>query len=128
MNASTRRYKDIKLLYSSDFIPYEKVVRQRIYSNEDGAIQTPITPLIQARAVPGSAKAPRAKDFQERYTESCFFNPDNTLQESRFRNIIPYAPSDSNFLNCIIEIKQFPGVLSVSYKGETHTKNLENFL
>ncbi len=122
------RYQDIGIFYDSDF-GFRTIARQRVYKNEAGTIQTPLTNLFFARQITTDCKIPRAKDFDYRYVNSCFENASNDTGESNLKVIVPYAPTDEvNHKGQIKEIAAYNGVLSVAYFGETHTSSIEKYV
>jgi len=126
---ATRRYADIKFVYDIDFPDHAVVIRQRVYKTpDDGIPQTPITALLRAREVPGDTVAPRAKPIEPRHVESCFRNPDNQSGTSIFKSFIPYRATDADHRGHVAEIKAFPGVESISYRGEVHTTTVKPYL
>lgn len=117
MPAYLRRYQDLKFLYSRDE-GTEILLRQRVYRSQDGAIETPITSLFQARVqVTDDTVPPRT--FTPRYVRACFENTRNQSGESRLTAFIPYRPGDPNLQAHVQEILQFDNVLSGDYQGET---------
>jgi hypothetical protein len=128
VGSKVTRYQDIGIFYDSDF-GFKTIARQRVYKNEQGTIQTPLTNLFFARQVTSDCKIPRAKDFEYRYVNACFENSSNDTGESNLKVILPYAPTDStNHNGQIKEIAAYSGVLSVAYFGETHTSSIEKYL
>ena len=122
-----RRYQDRKVLYDLDFTNAAYVLRQRIYKSEDGTIQTPITPLFEAREVAGDTIAPAGRSFDPRYCLSCFLNPQNQDGLSRLKSLIPYRPVDPDHQAHVAELLAFPGVESTRYFGEVHTRSIEPY-
>ncbi|MEG4251061.1 hypothetical protein [Microcoleus sp. Pol10D4] len=91
----TVRGKDINIKYTQDNFE-ESIVTQRQYFDDNGAELTPITPLLLSRQVVG-ANSPTAARFgssQLRHISVCFGSSNNTLGESNFKVVVPYAPGD----------------------------------
>lgn len=128
VGSKVKRYQDIGIFYDSDF-GFRTVARQRVYKNEQGTIQTPLTSLFFARQITSDCKIPRAKAFEYRYVNACFENLYNDTGESNLKVIVPYMPTETvNHNGQIREIAAYSGVLSVSYFGETHTSSIEKYV
>jgi hypothetical protein len=126
VGAIVRRYRDIGIYYDSDF-GFRTILRQRLYKTEDGQIQTPITPLLEARIVSTDCKIPRSRDFNARYVNACF--PNGITGESILKAIVPYRPTDEVYHKAhIAEIAAFSGVAAVDYVGETHTTSIARYV
>lgn len=109
-----RRFRNIKIRYTRDN-GRDKVVVQRTYVNvDDGTAQTPITPLLLAREIT-EPWVLEPREGRDRHIESCFVVNN---KESVFRSIIPYHPNDPNIKNHAREIRDYPGIVSATYKGE----------
>ena len=126
--ALTRRYADIKFVYDLDFPGHTVVIRQRVYKTSDGAPETPITSRLLDRQVPGNSPAPRAKPIEPRQVTACFLNPANADGASNFTVFIPYRGTDAKHREHVSELKVFPGVLSIQYRGEVHTTSVRPYL
>ena len=124
---ATRRYEDIKLLYDLDLNNRTRIVRQRVYKTEDGTIQTPITPLADARKQSSQLKAPVALEFKPRNVSACFSNVANESGVTNLTVIVPYAPTDSNLKAHVREILDVVSVESGFYTGELHDKSIKAF-
>lgn len=123
----TIRGKDLKLRYTQDDLE-DALVNQRQYYDNNGAELTPITPLLLARQV--STNNPtinRLGNIEPRYISACFGSPENSLGESNFKIIIPYAPGDINQTEQIKEVRSYISLseflspklpLSLTYYGE----------
>lgn len=127
-NASVRRYKDFKLVYDLDFQNRSRVIRQRVYTNEDGSIQTPITSLAAAKEYTGTGKAPVAIEFTPRNVLTCFVNPSTESQITELTVVVPYRPIDRNFKSHVREILDYEGVASGFYTGEKHNVSTKLYL
>lgn len=126
--ALTRRYADIKFNYDLDFPGHTVVIRQRVYKTSNGVAETPITSRLLDRQVPGDTSAPLAKPIEPRQVTACFLNPANADGASNFTVYIPYRGTDPGHREHVGELKVFPGVLSIRYKGEGHTTTVEPYL
>ncbi|MEG4328079.1 hypothetical protein [Microcoleus sp. herbarium5] len=123
----TTRGRDIKLRYTQDSLE-DVLINQRQYYDSNGAELTPITPLLLARQVTiNNPTTNRMKNAEPRYVSACFGSPSNTLGESNFKIIIPYAPGDANQLEQINEVRTYVSFsdylspkspLSLTYHGE----------
>lgn len=124
----TRRYSDRKVLYSLDFPGSQTVVRQRVYKTADGTIETPLPPLWEARELPGTEPAPRARRFEPRRAIACFVNPSNVSGLSELSVFLPYAPYENSLRPLVRQIRQSPNVQSARYFGESHDLSVEPYL
>ena len=104
----TVRGKDIKIKYTQDSLE-EALVTQRQYLDDNGIELTPITPLLLGRQVVGanSPTTPKLGSSQLRYISVCFGSSSNTLGESNFKVVIPYAPGDAIQAEQIREIRDY---------------------
>lgn len=111
---AVRRFRDIKIVYTRDN-GSDRILAQRVYVNtSDGNARTPITPLLLARQDNQPwVLEPMEKTY--RNVESCFVV---NGEESKFRVFIPYNPNDPNLGAHIKEIRDYPGVQLVTYRGE----------
>ncbi len=125
----TRRYKDLKLLYSKDDgtdIPIR--IRTRIGS--DSALGsprylTPVTPLLLARQTTMVCPVTTAKNV--RHAVACYGIPGNVSGEGNYSVPIVYHPTDGNHQQQLREVINYvttstvaspQNVLSVTYYGE----------
>lgn len=123
----TVRGKDLKLRYTQDDLE-DALVNQRQYYDNNGAELTPVTPLLLARQVStNNPTIDRLGNAEPRYVSTCFGSPDNSLGESNFKIIIPYAPGDINQIEQIKEARSYTSFseflfpkspLSLTYHGE----------
>lgn len=123
----TVRGKDIKIRYTQDSLE-EALINQRQYYDNNGAELTPITSLLLARQVTTSNPTiNRLGNTEPRYISACFGSPENSLGESNFKIIIPYAPGDVNQVEQIKEVLSYVSLseflspkspLSLTYHGE----------
>ena len=123
----TIRGKDLKIRYTQDDLK-DTLVNQRQYYDNNGAELTPITPLLLARQVStNNPTIDRLGNAEPRYVSACFGSPDNSLGESNFKVIVPYAPGDVNQIEQIKEVRSYTSLseflspkspLSLSYHGE----------
>ena len=120
------RYKDLGIYYDSDF-GFTVPIRQRQFKDQDGNLKTPVTALLLNRLIQPDVKIPVAREFEPRYANACFINPDNQTGESNIRVFSPYRPTDGNLQAHLREIQAYPGVASVDYKGETHTRSIARY-
>ena len=125
---SVRRYKDFKLVYDLDFQNRSRVIRQRVYTNEDGSIQTPITSLAAAKEYTGIGKVPIAIEFTPRNILTCFVNLSTESQTTELTVVVTYHPSDRNFKSHVREILDYEGVASGFYTGEKHSVSTKLYL
>ncbi|MEE3716281.1 hypothetical protein V2H45_05935 [Tumidithrix elongata RA019] len=126
--AKTRRYEVVGVYYDNDFA-LTSIVPLRIYKDEIGTVQTPITSLLVGRFVNTDCAIPKAKEFEPRYVNACSENGSSVTGESNFTVIVPFHPTNEvNHKAQIREIAKFPDVLAISYFGETHTTSIERFI
>lgn len=123
----TVRGKDLKLRYTQDDLE-DALVNQRQYYDNNGAELTPVTPLLLARQVPtNNPTIDRLGNAEPRYVSACFGSPGNSLSESNFKIIIPYAPGEINQIEQIKEVRNYVSLsefllpkssLALTYHGE----------
>lgn len=123
----TVRGKDLKLRYTQDDLE-DALVNQRQYYDNNGAELTPVTPLLLARQVStNNPTIDRLGNAEPRYISACFGSPENSLGESNFKIIVPYAPGDINQIEQIKEVRSYISLsefllpnssLSLTYHGE----------
>jgi hypothetical protein len=122
-----KRYRDLSIYYDSD-IGFTVPIRQRTFKDENGVMRSPITQMLLNRLVADDCKAPVAKDFEPRYINACMPNPANDTGESNLKVIIPYRPTDEvSFKAHVREIRDYPDVAAIDYKGETHTSSIARY-
>jgi hypothetical protein len=125
----TVRGKDLKIRYTQDNLE-DALVNQRQYYDDNGDGLTPITPSLLARQVAtNNPTIDKLGNSEPRYISACFGSPDNSLGESNFKVIVPYAPGDINQVGQIREIKGYispsqfltpKSPLSLTYHGENY--------
>lgn len=126
-SAKTRRFQDLKFRYTTDYGD-NIIARQRVYKTANGASETPITPLFLTRVVDTDCPIRNPSYIEYRNVVACFANPDNDSGQSEFTVIVPFNPGDANLRAQVKQVKQFTGVQSVEYRGESITEDIETLV
>lgn len=126
-SAKTRRYQDLKIRYTTDYLE-DLTVRQRVYKAQDGSSETPITSLLESRLVNTDCPVKNPSWVEFRNVVACFSNTSNASGQSEYTVIIPFNPGNPDLKAQIEEIKSFNGVLSIEYRGESISEDIEQLL
>lgn len=118
------------LLYDFDLIGRQTYLRVYLTVREDGVtIPTPKPSLYEARL--GKLKPleiPRREGLEPRQFNCCFANRENPEAEVNRIVYNPYRPNTGEWKGLTKELINYPEVLAVEYRGETHKSDYEDFI
>jgi hypothetical protein len=128
------KYEIRKILYDTDFVDQQVVIRQRRYLNVDGVLVVgPYPPLVEAREYSGEpveVKGSRgnANPIQDYRAMECCMNALTSTGKAVTRLVvIPYRPTDANLLGCVQQILAADQVVNGTYRGESHNLSIRRF-
>jgi hypothetical protein len=97
-----------------------------IISDAQTNIPTPITPEYEARLETWTkAAAVVARNFDPRQIDCCFIVDNKAVNRTVY---VPYLPGIVNHKAQTFETLNYPGVVTGTYKGESHSSNYEAYL
>lgn len=118
----TKRKKQL-LRYDLELLSKQVLIEISITIEDSrNNITTPVTPLYEARFEPFSKTVKR--DFEPRNLDCCFVSNDAEVHRTVY---IPYLPGNAEHKAQTIEVLNYAGVSSLTYKGETHKDSYENY-
>lgn len=124
---TTRTWENRIMVYDRDLLGQTVNVRVRFLVGKEP--QTPRPSALEARLSNEEGwKAPSRNGWEPRKLAACFALPDNPNQETNRTVYNPYRPGDSGHNALIRQTFAWPGVLSLSYTGETLNKKYEDFV
>ncbi len=118
------------MLYDFDLLGKSAYYRVDLTVERDGeAIGTPRPPAYLARLQSDKPlEVPKRDDSLQLRQFDCCFQALEANKETRRTVYNPYRPNTGEWNVLATELINYPNVLAVSYQGETHTKDYEDFL
>lgn len=123
----SRRYVDYAIQYDLDFIDKISIVSQRFYQ-DDNNINTPLVSCVLNRKIESNYPIPQNRAITKRAVKVCFFNSNNVSGVTEYSVAIPYRPTNPNHNDCVRELLYYENVITGSYSGETHLKDIRIWL
>lgn len=122
----TRTWENRVMNYDKDLLGRSVLVRVKFLVGKDPP--SPRPGLLEARLLTDEAwKAPKRNGWEPRQLTACFAQPNNKSGEAERTVYNPYRPGEFAHNGLIRETFDWPGVLSLSYTGETLNKKYEDF-
>lgn len=122
-----KAYRNRILLYDRDLLNQSVKVQTRIFMGQ--LPPTPTPPSLEARLSDDPAwKAPKRNGWEPRNVSACFAQPENKSGEANRTVINPYRPGTYQHNELIRDVFDTPGVLALTYTGETLNKKYEDFV
>jgi hypothetical protein len=119
------------MLYEFDLFNRESFFRVDLTVERDGeAIGTPRPPAYLARLQSDKPLEVVIRDdsLLLRQYDCCFERLNEPTEETHRLVYNPYRPSTSDWKQLTNELIDYPGVLALEYRGETHKKDYEDFI
>ena len=97
-----------------------------VIEDRQNNIVTPVTPLYEARLETYTKAAAAVKrNFDPREIECCFAVEGKPVTRDVY---IPYIPGSANHKAHAHEVLNYPGIMTGTYRGESHASNYEAYL
>ncbi|QHU99577.1 hypothetical protein [Synechocystis sp. CACIAM 05] len=123
---TTRIWENRIMDYDKDLLNRSVLVRVRFLIGKEPP--SPRPSLLEARLLTDEAwKAPSRNGWEPRQLTACFAQPGNQSGQAERTVYNPYRPGAFGHNALIRETFAWPGVLSLSYTGETLNKKYEDF-